>query len=114
MRYIMFIYTDEEAENRMSQSEKEAIMQQYFAFSNSVRERGSGEALYPSSDSTTVRRRDGKLLTTDGPFVESKEQVGGFYLLECKDLDEAIEIATRIPSIDIGAVEIRPVVDFNN
>jgi hypothetical protein len=114
MRYIMFIYTDEEAENRMSQPEKETIMQQYFAFSGSVRERGFGEALYPSSDSTTVRRRDGKLLTTDGPFVESKEQVGGFYLLECADLDEAIQIAARIPSIDIGAVEIRPVVDFNN
>ena len=114
MRYILFIYTDEEAENRMSQAEKETNMQHYFAFSESVRERGTGEALYPSSDSTTVRIRNGKVVTTDGPFVESKEQVGGFYLLECKDLDEAIQTAARVPSAGVGAVEIRPVVDFGD
>jgi hypothetical protein len=73
----------------------------------------SGEALHPSSTATTVRVRNGKIATTDGPFAETKEQFGGFYLVECKDLDEAIQWASKIPHASQDAVEIRPVVDFS-
>ena len=66
----------------------------------------------PTNTATTVRVRDGKTLTTDGPFAETKEQLGGFYLLNCKDLDEAIEVATKIPAVSDGSIEIRPVMEF--
>jgi len=66
----------------------------------------------PTNTATTVRVRDGKTLTTDGPFAETKEQLGGFYLLNCKDLDEAIEVATKIPAVTDGSIEIRPVMEF--
>jgi hypothetical protein len=72
----------------------------------------AGEALHPTTSATTVRVRDGKALTTDGPFAETKEQLGGFYLLDCKDLDEAIEYAAKIPGASHGSVEIRPIVIF--
>jgi len=115
MRYMVLIYGSEAASAAMSQAEKEAEMVAYNAFGQTANERGaflSGEALVSSSSATTVRMRGGKLLTTDGPFAETKEQLGGFYLLKCKDLDEAIEMASLIPGAQTGSIEIRPVVEW--
>jgi hypothetical protein len=75
--------------------------------------KNTGEALLPTSAATTVRVRDGETLTTDGPFAETKEQLGGFYLLDCPDLDDAIKWAARIPGARTGSVEIRPVMEFD-
>jgi hypothetical protein len=85
------------------------------AFGQEMGARGvlqGGERLHPTTSATTVRVRDGEVLTTDGPFVETKEQMGGFYLVECSDLDEAIDVASRIPGARHGAVEIRPIWDM--
>ncbi|HEX2912377.1 MAG TPA: YciI family protein [Chloroflexia bacterium] len=115
MRYAALIYTSEAADAARSQAEKDAEMGAYWTFSKMVEERGvilGGEALVPTGSATTVRVRDGKVLTTDGPFAETKEQLGGFYLLKCKDLDEAIELAAQIPGAKNGSVEIRPVMEF--
>jgi hypothetical protein len=115
MRYIMLIYNDEAVAARRSQTENEAVMQAYYAFSNEVRQRGaflSGEPLQPTSMATTVRLRDGQALTSDGPFAETREQLGGFYILECKDLDEAIELAAKIPTAKEGSIEIRPILEL--
>ena len=88
----------------------------YFQFTENIRHSGhyvAGEALQPIQAATTLRSRSGKLSTTDGPFAETKEQLGGFYLIEARDLNEAIQIASRIPSVRTGAIEVRPVVDFS-
>jgi hypothetical protein len=116
MRYIMLIYNDEAMETRRSQAENEAVMQAYYAFSNEVRQRGaflSGEPLQPTTMATTVRLREGQALTSDGPFAETREQLGGFYILECKDLDEAIELAAKIPTAKEGSIEIRPILELS-
>jgi hypothetical protein len=91
-------------------------MGEYFAFTADIQKNGkfvAGEALQPTGTATTVRVRNGKISTTDGPYVETKEQLGGFYLIEAKDLNEAIQIASRIPSARYGGVEVRPVIDFS-
>ena len=116
MKYLCLIYENEKAWETMPQSESEAIMGEYFAFTEQIRSNGkyvSGEALQPTPTATTVRVRNGKISTTDGPFVETKEQLGGFYLIEAKDLNDAIQVAAKIPSARLGAVEVRPVVDFS-
>jgi hypothetical protein len=115
MKYLCLIYDDEQKMAGMSKTEGEAFMGEYFAFTEGIRQSGhyrSGEALEPVHTATTVRLRDGQLLTTDGPFAETKEQLGGFYLIEAKDLNEAIQIAGKIPSARTGSIEIRPVVNF--
>lgn len=115
MRYMMLIYTDEAVEASRTPAENEAVMSQYFAFSRETRERGAyltGEPLHPTNMATTVRVRDGRIFTSDGPFAETKEQLGGFYILNCKDLDEAIELAAKIPGAQEGSVEIRPIVEL--
>jgi hypothetical protein len=115
MKYIMLIYGDEAAGMQMTPEEQEQEMRDYYAFGEFARARAkieAGEALHPTNTATTVRVRDGKTLTTDGPFAETREQLGGFYLMDCKDLDEAIEIAARIPGAKNGCVEVRPVVIF--
>jgi hypothetical protein len=97
-------------------AESEAIMGEYFAFTEGIRSNGklvAGEALQPTPTATTVRVRNGKISTTDGPFVETKEQLGGFYLIDATDLNEAIQIAAKIPSARFGGVEVRPVIDFS-
>src|SRR5262250_580266 len=112
MRYLLLICTDESADAAMSADEAQARMGQYAAFGQEMSERGvlqGGERLRPTTDATTVRVRDGEVLTADGPFAETKEQVGGFYLVDCKDLDEAIEVASRIPGARIGTIEVRPI-----
>ena len=115
MKYLCLIYDDEKAMESMPKSEADAFMGEYYTFTQGVQESGqfvAGEALHPTSTATTVRVRNGKLSTTDGPFAETREQLGGFYLVEARDLNEAIQIAGRIPSARTGSVEVRPVVDF--
>jgi len=116
MRYVCLIYDDEKTWEKMPKAEADAMMGEYFAFTEDVRKNGhyqAGEALQPVATATTVRVRNGKISTTDGPFAETKEQLGGFYLISARDLNEAIQIASRIPSARIGSIEVRPVVEFD-
>ncbi len=114
MRYVALIYGNEAAAASMSKAEQEAEIVAYNAFGETEAEylQKGGEALHPTSAATTVRVREGKTLTTDGPFAETKEQLGGFYLLQCKDLDEAIQVAAKIPGAKVGSIEIRPIVEW--
>jgi hypothetical protein len=108
----MMICLEESSMAGMTQADGEASMAEYFAFQEEMASRGivqGGDRLQPTSDATTVRVRDGEVLTTDGPFAETKEQIGGYYLAECKDLDEAIEVAAKIPGARLGSVEVRPI-----
>jgi len=112
MQYLLLIYDAESNWSKMSEAEKGAMMQGYGAFTNSIRESKhyvGGNPLQPVATATTVRVRDGKTMTTDGPFAETREQLGGYYLVEAKDLDEAIGLAARIPSAKIGSIEVRPI-----
>jgi len=116
MKYLCLIYENEKNWETMPQSDAEAIMKEYFAFTEDIRKNGkyvAGEALQPTPTATTVRVRNGKISTTDGPFVETKEQLGGFYLIDATDLNDAIQVAARIPSARLGSIEVRPVVDFS-
>ena len=116
MRYLCLIYENEKAWEELPPAETEAVMSEYFQFTEDIRKNGkyvAGEALYPTASATTVRLRNGKVSTTDGPFMETKEQLGGFYLIEANDLNEAIQVAARIPSARFGGIEVRPVVDFS-
>jgi hypothetical protein len=116
MKYLCLIYDEEKKLAAMSQGESDAFMGEYFAFTEGIRKSGhylGGEALQSVQNATTIRSRNGKLSTTDGPFAETKEQLGGFYLIEAKDLNEAIQVAGRIPSVWLGCVEVRPVVVFD-
>ena len=115
MKYLCLIYDDEATLAAMSQSEGDAFMGEYHAFTSAIQASGryvAGEALQPVHTATTVRIRNGRLTTTDGPFAETREQFGGFYLIEARDLNEALQVAARIPSARTGSVEVRPVVDF--
>jgi len=113
MQYMLLIYDDEKSWERMPESERGVIFQQYMDFTQGIIKSGhhkGGAPLQPTSTATTVRQKGGKVVTTDGPFVETKEQLGGYYLVEAKNLDEAIDIAKRIPSVRVGGViEVRPV-----
>ncbi len=116
MQYLCLIYEEEAKMMSRSEEEQQQIMADYWAFTGDIKEKGqfvAGEALMPTETATTVRIRDGKTVTTDGPFAETKEQLGGFYLLECKDLDEAIAQAARIPSSKFGSIEVRPIMVFD-
>lgn len=116
MRYLCLIYDEEQKLNAMSKSESESFMGEYFAFTEGIRKSGhylSGEALQPVQTSTTVRVRNGKVSITDGPFAETKEQLGGFYLINARDLNDAIHVASKIPSARLGSVEVRPVQEFD-
>jgi hypothetical protein len=113
MQYLLQIFEDETFWNRTPQEEIGQMMDGYRQFGIDVGERMlGGNALQPTSTATSVRVRDGERLVTDGPFAETKEQLGGYYLLECKDLDEAIEWAARIPGAKSGTIEIRPIMEF--
>ena len=112
MKYLCLIYDEEKKLAEMPQSEGEAFMGEYFAFTEGIRESGhyvAGEALQSVATARNVRVRGGQLQTTDGPFAETREQLGGFYLVEAKDLDEATKIAARIPSARYGSIEVRPI-----
>jgi hypothetical protein len=111
MRYLLLIY-EVGRSSEPSPDEAAASHARYGAFTRDVRDRGvfeAGEALEPTTTATTVRVRDGKAVVTDGPFAETKEFLGGFYLLNCRDLDEAIELAKRLPAAETGSIEIRPI-----
>jgi hypothetical protein len=115
MRYLCLIYDDEKKVAAMPESESNAFMGEYFAFTDGIKASGhylAGEALQPVETATTVRVRNGKVGTTDGPFAETKEQLGGFYMIEARDLNDAIQVAARIPSAKLGSVEVRPIVEF--
>ncbi len=117
MRYLCLIYENEAAWEALSPAESDAIMSEYFQFTEDIRKNGkylAGEALQPTATATTIRVRNGKISTTDGPFAETKEQLGGFYLIEAVDLNDAIQLASRIPSARMGSIEIRPVIDFES
>jgi hypothetical protein len=116
MKYLCLIYENEKNWETMPPAESEAIMNQYFSFTEEIRKNGkyvAGEALQPTGTATTVRVRNGKVSTTDGPFAETKEQLGGFYMIEASDLNDAIQVAAKIPSARLGSIEVRPVVDFS-
>ena len=116
MKYLCLIYENEKQWESLPPAQSEAIMNEYSAFTDDIQASGKllgGEALQPTATATTVKVRNGKVSTTDGPFVETKEQLGGFYLIDAKDLNEAIQIASRIPSARFGGVEVRPVMDFS-
>ncbi len=111
MKYALLIYTDGQGPEEGS-PEAAALMGEYFAYSQAIADEGivrGGEALQPVGTATTVRVRDGDTLVTDGPFAETKEQLGGFYLVECDDLDQAIHAAARIPDARSGSIEVRSV-----
>ena len=112
MKYLFMIIVDEERLQAMSESEAQTLDDESLDYDDALRTGGhflAAQALESINTATTVRIRNGKVLMTDGPFVETKEQVGGFILIEAKDLDEAIELASHIPVIRFGAVEIRPI-----
>lgn len=113
MKYMLLLYGSEERE--MEPAELDAIMDEYWAYDDMLREKGhliAGEALQPTATATTVRVRNGATQTADGPFAETKEQLGGFYFLEAKDLDEAIALAARVPDARNGSIEVRPIMEF--
>jgi hypothetical protein len=115
MRYMLLIYGDEQAQAGMSEADAAVQYEAYNNFTKSIVDRGlmqGGDALQPTSTATTVRVRNDETLTTDGPFAETKEQLGGFYVVECKDLDEAIATAARIPGARDGSIEVRPIAEF--
>lgn len=113
MKYLLLIYEDEIRFTKQSKTELEQMMGEYGQFTKSIIDGGqfqAGAQLQPVASATSVRVRDGKRLLTDGPFAETREQLGGYYLIDAKDLDEAIGIAERIPSARFGTIEVRPLV----
>ncbi len=116
MKYLCLIYEDEQKAAALPQAEGEKIFNEYFAFTDGIKKSGhhlGGEALQPTSTATTVRVRNGKISTTDGPFAETKEQLGGFYFIQAKDLNDAIQVAAKIPSARLGSIEVRPIMEFD-
>jgi hypothetical protein len=112
MRYALLIAYDESADEAMSADEVQTQRQAYMAFGEEMTKRGAllgGERLHPTADATSVQVRDGEVLATDGPFAETKEQIVGFYLVDAKDLDDAVEIASKIPGAKTGTIEVRPI-----
>jgi hypothetical protein len=115
MRYLLSIYADESGFADATPEDFSQMRSAYMAFTDEIEAAGvlrGGDGLQPSSTATTVRLRDGEPLLTDGPFAESREQLGGYYLLECADLDEALRWAAKVPGAAWGAVEVRPVLDY--
>jgi hypothetical protein len=113
MQYLLMIYDNEAETAKLSQAELGAMYQEFMGLTQSMKDSGhhlGGHQLMPVSSATTVRMRDSKRLVTDGPFAETREQLGGFYLIEAKDLDEALGLAARIPSARWGSIEVRPLV----
>jgi len=115
MKYLCLIYTEESQYPKLSKAEMDTMMSEYREFREGVQRSGQlvgGERLHPTAAATTVRIRNGKLSTTDGPFAETKEQLGGYFMIEARDLNEAIQIASRIPGARHGSVEVRPVMEM--
>lgn len=119
MRYLLLIYDEQSAATdpaapAPSEEDVTRVMGDYAAFTGELRDRGvfeAGEALQSVASASTVRLREGQTLITDGPFMETKEALGGFYLLNCRDLDEALEFAAKCPAAHFGSIEVRPIWD---
>ena len=112
MHYLLLIHDDETRFARISEEENKRLIEEYGQFTTALEQAGAfkgSDRLRPTSTATTVRVRGGETLTTDGPFAETKEQLGGYYMIEVKDLDEAIRWAAKVPSARSGCVEVRPV-----
>jgi hypothetical protein len=117
MRYLCLIYEDEARWQKMPKPEADKIYGEYFEFTESIKNSGhyiGGNPLQPTQTATTVRVRHGKVSTTDGPFAETKEQLGGYYLVEAKDLNDAIRVAAKIPSARVASVEVRPILEMTH
>ena len=115
MKYLCLIYGEEARRATMSKEQGDAMRSEYMAYTDDIRKSGhwlGGEALQPTQTATTIRVREGKVSTTDGPFAETKEQLGGFYMVEAKDLNDAIQVASRIPGAKHGSIEVRPVMSI--
>lgn len=113
MQYTLLIYDEEAARDSATPEQTEAVMKEWWAYDQWLQDKGykrAGEALQPTDQATTVR----DTTTTDGPFAETKEQLGGFYLLECENLDQALEAAKQCPGAKYGAIEVRPVIDLSD
>ncbi len=114
MKYLCLIYDDEKQWQKFPKDVQDGYMSEYTAFSDSIKKSGQfvgANQLQPTHTATIVRSRNGKISTTDGPYAETKEQLGGYYLIEAKDLNDAIQVASRIPSAKSGSIEVRPVVE---
>jgi hypothetical protein len=112
MNYLLLIYENEGAFAGLSEAEQGKVFGEYMQYTADIKKSGNhlaGQALQPTSTATTVRVKNGKTITTDGPFAETREQLGGFYMVEAKDLDEAIALAARIPGARTGSIEVRPI-----
>src|SRR5712692_3145978 len=116
MKYMLLIYNEEKAWAKFSEAQRQHFMGEFMQFTQQIQSSGqwlASSQLQPTSAATSVRLRDGKRLVTDGPYAETREQLGGYYLIEAKDLDGAIAIAARIPGARLGTVEIRPVIELS-
>ncbi len=115
MQYLLLIYDDEKLWARMDPEESGQMLKEYFEYTAWLQDKGwfvAGDALQSTASATTVRVREGDRLVTDGPFAETKEQLGGYYLVQCESLDEAIEAAAHIPSARLGSIEVRPIMEI--
>jgi hypothetical protein len=113
MQYMLLIYNDPNAWDSMPEGDRNEVYAKYFAFTEELKASGklvAGDALQPTSTATSVRVRDGETLTTDGPFAETKEVLGGYYLIDVDTIDEALEWAAKLPGSSYGTVEVRPIV----
>jgi hypothetical protein len=116
MQYLLMIYRNEAELGKMGRAERKQMTADYGTFTQSIIQSGqfkAGDGLQPTTTATTVRVREGKTLTTDGPFAETREQLGGYYLIDAKDLDTALAIAARIPGAKTGSIEVRPVMVYD-
>ena len=116
MQYLLMIYQNEAESKKMDAAAGKKLTEEYGAFTQGIIQSGNfkaGDALQPTTTATTVRVRDGKTLTTDGPFAETREQLAGYYLVEARDLDAALAMAVRIPGAKTGSIEIRPIRVYN-
>lgn len=115
MKYMLLIYDEEKKWATMSDSDKQQMFMEYGKFTEEIKASGqylAGAPLHPTTTASSVQLRDGKRMVTDGPFAETREQLGGYYLVNAKDLDEAIGLAARIPSARVGTIEVRPVMEM--
>jgi hypothetical protein len=115
MKYMLLIHDEEQAWGKLSEPQRQEIMANYRQFSEQIKASGhyvSGSQLAPTSSATSVRIRNGKRVVTDGPFAETREQLGGYYLVDARNLDEAIALAERVPSARTGTIEVRPLVEM--
>ena len=117
MKYLCLLYSERAKIEALPAAEFDALLREYFALNDQLKAGGqyiAGEALQPVRTAKTVRVRSGKISATDGPFAETKEQLGGFYLIDTKDLNDAIRVAAKIPAARWGCVEVRPVMEFDS